>query len=95
MAKLKGLGRGLDALLSGNDSRGANDTLQRTCRRHAAARAGSSRARAWIPQSIAELADSIKCAGPDPADPGAPGRTAASTRSSPANGAGGRRSLPG
>ena len=61
MAKLKGLGRGLDALLSGNDSR-SEDTLSELA--VGMLRPGRFQPRTRMdPQSIAELADSIKSQG--------------------------------
>ena len=61
MAKLKGLGRGLDALLSGNDSRGV-DTLSELA--VGMLRPGRFQPRTRMdPQSIAELADSIRSQG--------------------------------
>jgi ParB family chromosome partitioning protein len=61
MAKLKGLGRGLDALLSGNDSR-SEDTLSELA--VGILRPGRFQPRTRMdPQSIAELADSIKSQG--------------------------------
>jgi ParB family transcriptional regulator, chromosome partitioning protein len=61
MGKLKGLGRGLDALLSGNDSRG-EDTLSELA--VGMLRPGRFQPRTRMdPQSIAELADSIKSQG--------------------------------
>ena len=61
MAKLKGLGRGLDALLSGNDSRSI-DTLSELA--VGMLRPGRFQPRTRMdPQSIAELADSIRSQG--------------------------------
>jgi len=61
MAKLKGLGRGLDALLSGNDRR-PDDTLSELA--VGVLRPGRFQPRTRMdPQSIAELADSIKSQG--------------------------------
>ncbi len=61
MAKLKGLGRGLDALLSGNDSRGV-DTMSELA--VGMLRPGRFQPRTRMdPQSIAELADSIRSQG--------------------------------
>ena len=61
MAKLKGLGRGLDALLSGNDSRGV-ETLSELA--VGLLRPGRFQPRTRMdPQSIAELADSIRAQG--------------------------------
>ncbi len=61
MAKLKGLGRGLDALLAGNDSRGV-DTLSELA--VGMLRPGRFQPRTRMdPQSIAELADSIRSQG--------------------------------
>jgi ParB family chromosome partitioning protein len=61
MAKLKGLGRGLDALLSGNDNR-SEDTLTELA--VGMLRPGRFQPRTRMdPQSIAELADSIKSQG--------------------------------
>jgi len=61
MAKLKGLGRGLDALLSGNDTR-SEDTLSELA--VGILRPGRFQPRTRMdPQSIAELADSIKSQG--------------------------------
>jgi len=61
MAKLKGLGRGLDALLSGNETR-ASDTLNELG--VGMLRPGRFQPRTRMdPQSIAELADSIRSQG--------------------------------
>jgi len=61
MAKLKGLGRGLDALLSGNDER-ANDALTELA--VGLLKPGRFQPRTRMdPQSIAELADSIRAQG--------------------------------
>jgi ParB family chromosome partitioning protein len=61
MGKLKGLGRGLDALLSGNDSRN-EDALSELA--VGMLRPGRFQPRTRMdPQSIAELADSIKSQG--------------------------------
>ncbi len=61
MAKLKGLGRGLDALLSGNDAP-ANDS--QTTLSVGLLKPGRFQPRTRMdPQSIAELADSIKAQG--------------------------------
>ena len=61
MAKLKGLGRGLDALLSGNEER-ADDTLTELA--VGLLKPGRFQPRTRMdPQSIAELADSIKAQG--------------------------------
>ena len=62
MAKLKGLGRGLDALLSGSDeARAANRCSPFLS--SASRPASTSRARAWTRHSLAELAESIKAQG--------------------------------
>ena len=61
MAKLKGLGRGLDALLSGDDGR-TDDTLMEVS--VGLLKPGRFQPRTRMdPQSIAELADSIKAQG--------------------------------
>ena len=61
MAKLKGLGRGLDALLSGSEER-ADDTLTELA--VGLLKPGRFQPRTRMdPQSIAELADSIKAQG--------------------------------
>ncbi len=61
MAKLKGLGRGLDALLSGNEER-TGDTLTELS--VGLLKPGRFQPRTRMdPQSIAELADSIKAQG--------------------------------
>jgi len=61
MAKLKGLGRGLDALLSGNDER-AEDALTELA--VGLLKPGRFQPRTRMdPQSIAELADSIRAQG--------------------------------
>ncbi len=61
MAKLKGLGRGLDALLAGNDNR-PDDTQTELA--VGLLKPGSFQPRTRMdPQSIAELADSIKAQG--------------------------------
>lgn len=61
MAKLKGLGRGLDALLSGNDER-AEDALTELA--VGVLKPGRFQPRTRMdPQSIAELADSIRAQG--------------------------------
>ena len=61
MAKLKGLGRGLDALLSGNQER-TDDTLTEVS--VGLLKPGRFQPRTRMdPQSIAELADSIKAQG--------------------------------
>ena len=61
MAKLKGLGRGLDALLSGSEER-ADDTLKELA--VGLLKPGRFQPRTRMdPQSIAELADSIKAQG--------------------------------
>jgi ParB family transcriptional regulator, chromosome partitioning protein len=61
MAKLKGLGRGLDALLSGNDER-ADDALTELA--VGLLKPGRFQPRTRMdPQSIAELADSIRAQG--------------------------------
>ena len=61
MAKLKGLGRGLDALLSGGDEK-ADDTLTELA--VGLLKPGRFQPRTRMdPQSIAELADSIKAQG--------------------------------
>lgn len=61
MAKLKGLGRGLDALLTGNNNR-SEDTLTELA--VGMLRPGRFQPRTRMdPQSIAELADSIKSQG--------------------------------
>ena len=95
MAKLKGLGRGLDALLSGTD----DDA-------RAARRCNRSRSTALLPgkyqprtrmdeASLAELGRVDQGPGRHAADPGAPDRRRRASRSSPANDAGGRRSVAG
>jgi ParB family chromosome partitioning protein len=63
MAKLKGLGRGLDALLAGNDDNGRkDDTLGQLA--VGLLRPGRYQPRSRMdPESIAELADSIKAQG--------------------------------
>ncbi|HEX7951445.1 MAG TPA: ParB/RepB/Spo0J family partition protein [Burkholderiales bacterium] len=62
MAKLKGLGRGLDALLSGNGDQRANDALSELA--VGLLKPGRFQPRTRMdPQSIAELADSIKAQG--------------------------------
>jgi ParB/RepB/Spo0J family partition protein len=61
MEKLRGLGRGLDALLGGNDNRG-EDSLTQLAVGLLRPHRFQSRTR-MDPQSIAELADSIKSQG--------------------------------
>jgi ParB family chromosome partitioning protein len=62
MAKLKGLGRGLDALLSGNGDQRADDALSELA--VGLLKPGRFQPRTRMdPQSIAELADSIKAQG--------------------------------
>jgi ParB family chromosome partitioning protein len=62
MAKLKGLGRGLDALLSGNNEERADDSLTELA--VGLLKPGRFQPRTRMdPQSIAELADSIKAQG--------------------------------
>jgi ParB family transcriptional regulator, chromosome partitioning protein len=62
MAKLKGLGRGLDALLSGNNEERAEDALTELA--VGLLKPGRFQPRTRMdPQSIAELADSIKAQG--------------------------------
>ena len=62
MAKLKGLGRGLDALLSGNNEERADDALTELA--VGLLKPGRFQPRTRMdPQSIAELADSIKAQG--------------------------------
>ncbi len=63
MAKLKGLGRGLDALLSGNnDSNSAGESLQNL--KTASLQPGKYQPRTRMDkESLAELADSIKAQG--------------------------------
>lgn len=61
MAKLKGLGRGLDALLAGNDTRAEDAQTELAV---GMLRPGRFQPRTRMdPQSIAELADSIKAQG--------------------------------
>ncbi len=61
MAKLKGLGRGLDALLAGNDTRAEDAQAELAV---GLLRPGRFQPRTRMdPQSIAELADSIKAQG--------------------------------
>ena len=61
MAKLKGLGRGLDALLSGDDVRASDVLIELSV---GALKPGRFQPRTRMdPQSIAELADSIKAQG--------------------------------
>ena len=61
MAKLKGLGRGLDALLAGNDTRAEDAPAELAV---GLLRPGRFQPRTRMdPQSIAELADSIKAQG--------------------------------
>lgn len=61
MAKLKGLGRGLDALLAGNDTRAEDAQTELAV---GMLRPGRFQPRTHMdPQSIAELADSIKAQG--------------------------------
>ncbi|MEO8157398.1 MAG: ParB/RepB/Spo0J family partition protein [Betaproteobacteria bacterium] len=62
MAKLKGLGRGLDALLSGNSEQRPDDALSELA--VGLLKPGRFQPRTRMdPQSIAELADSIKAQG--------------------------------
>jgi ParB family chromosome partitioning protein len=63
MAKLKGLGRGLDALLSGNeDSKGSGEPLQNLKTAHL--QPGKYQPRTHMDkESLSELADSIKSQG--------------------------------
>jgi ParB family chromosome partitioning protein len=62
MAKLKGLGRGLDALLSGSDERAGRDALLSLALDRI--RAGRYQPRSRMDEaSLAELADSIKAQG--------------------------------
>lgn len=62
MAKLKGLGRGLDALLSGNSEQRTDDALSELA--VGLLKPGRFQPRTRMdPQSIAELADSIKAQG--------------------------------
>jgi len=62
MAKLKGLGRGLDALLSGNNEERADDALTELA--VGLLKPGRFQPRTRMdPQSIAELAESIKAQG--------------------------------
>jgi ParB family transcriptional regulator, chromosome partitioning protein len=63
MAKLKGLGRGLDALLSGNeDSKGSGESLQNL--KTAQLQPGKYQPRTHMDkESLSELADSIKSQG--------------------------------
>ena len=61
MAKLKGLGRGLDALLAGNDTRAEDAVAELAV---GTLKPGRFQPRTRMdPQSIAELADSIKAQG--------------------------------
>ena len=93
MAKPKGLGRGLDALLAARKR--ADDALDRIWRvGDAAARARYQPRTRMDRESLAELAESIKAQGvmqPILVRP----VEAAGTRSSPASGAGAPRSSPG
>jgi ParB family chromosome partitioning protein len=90
MAKLKGLGRGLDALLAGSDEMSGGESLQSLPLDRIGVGKYQPRTR-MDEQSLAELALSIKAQGV--MQPILCGRsTAAATRSSPASGAGAQRS---